>query len=74
MMRLSFSWARSSPYRFLLPVPAFYYMLGRDVATAVIPVVFSIVAVLLQKPLLERNPKNLPLINLALLATSRPSI
>ena len=43
-----------------------YYMLGRDVATAVIPVVFSIVAVLLQKPLLERNPKNLPLINLAL--------
>lgn len=43
-----------------------YYMLGRDIPTAVIPTVFALVSVLMQKPLLERDPKNLPLINLAL--------
>jgi len=43
-----------------------YYMQGRDVATAVIPVVFFAVVLLMQKPLLARNPKNLPLMNLSM--------
>lgn len=43
-----------------------YYMRGRDIPTVIIPVAFFIVVALMQKPLLERNPKNLPLINLSM--------
>lgn len=43
-----------------------YYMQGRDVATAVVPVLFFVVVVLMQKPLLARNPRNLPLMNLSM--------
>lgn len=43
-----------------------YYMMGRDIPTVVIPVLFFLVVALLQKPLLERNPQNLPLIKVSL--------
>lgn len=43
-----------------------YYMQGRDVATTVVPVVFFAVVLLMQKPLLTRNPRNLPLMNLSM--------
>lgn len=43
-----------------------YFLQGRDVPTAVIPVLFFIVVVLMQKPLLARNPQNLPLMNLSM--------
>lgn len=43
-----------------------YYMLGRDIPTMVIPVLFFLVVALFQKPLLERNPQNLPLIKVSL--------
>ena len=43
-----------------------YYMQGRDMATVFIPMVFFVVVLLLQKPLLARNPQNLPLLNLAM--------
>lgn len=43
-----------------------YFLEGRDIATAVIPVLFFIVVVLMQKPLLARNPQNLPLMNLSM--------
>lgn len=43
-----------------------YYMQGRDIATVFIPLVFFAVVVLLQKPLLARNPRNLPLMNLSM--------
>ncbi len=43
-----------------------YYMLGRDIPTAVIPILFFLVVALMQKPLLDRNPQNLPLIKVSL--------
>ena len=43
-----------------------YYMLGRDIPTVVIPVLFFLVVALFQKPLLKRNPQNLPLIKVSL--------
>lgn len=43
-----------------------YYMQGRDVATAVVPVAFFVVVLLMQKPLLARDPRNLPLMNLSM--------
>ena len=41
-------------------------MLGRDIPTVVIPVLFFLVVALFQKPLLKRNPQNLPLIKVSL--------
>lgn len=43
-----------------------YYMQGRDPATVFIPLVFFAVVLLMQKPLLARNPQNLPLMNLSM--------
>lgn len=43
-----------------------YYMRGRNIPTVIIPVAFFIVVVLMQKPLLTRNPRNLPLMNLSM--------
>lgn len=43
-----------------------YFLEGRDIPTAVIPVLFFIVVLLMQKPLLARNPRNLPLMNLSM--------
>ena len=43
-----------------------YFLEGRDIPTAVIPVLFFVVVVLMQKPLLDRDPRNLPLMNLSM--------
>lgn len=43
-----------------------YYMQGRNIPTVIIPVAFFVVVALMQKPLLERNPRNLPLMNLSM--------
>ena len=45
--------------------PDSYYMQGRDFATAVIPLTFFLAVLAMKKPLLDRNPQNLPLINLS---------
>lgn len=43
-----------------------YYMQGRNIPTVIIPVAFFVVVALMQKPLLERDPGNLPLMNLSM--------
>ncbi len=45
--------------------PGTYYMQGRDIPTVLIPLAFFAVVLLMRRPLLERNPGNLPLINLS---------
>lgn len=44
----------------------YYIAVGRDWNTAVVPVLTAIVAVILMKPLLRRNPANLALINFSI--------
>lgn len=43
-----------------------YYMRGRDIPTLLVPVLFFLVVILLQKLLLEHNPQNLPLIKVSM--------
>ncbi len=44
----------------------YYIVVGRDWNTAVVPVLTAVVAVILMKPLLRRNPANLALINFSI--------
>lgn len=44
----------------------YYVVVGRDWNTAVVPVLTAVVAVILIKPLLRRNPANLALINFSI--------
>ncbi|MEG2124701.1 MAG: EpsG family protein [Hydrogenoanaerobacterium sp.] len=43
-----------------------YYTMGRDLQTGFVPILLFLVVYLLRGKLLERNPQNLPLINLSL--------
>lgn len=48
------------------PEGMYYIAVGRDWNTAVVPVLTAVVAVILMKPLLRRNPANLALINFSI--------
>lgn len=48
--------------------PGSYYMMGRNFNTAFVPIILFLAAFLMQKVLLERNPKNRVLVNLSCIA------
>lgn len=51
--------------RFAGYAPGTYYMMGRDFNTILMPILFFLIAFLMQKRLLARSPENRVLINLA---------